>query len=171
MSYYGRAERPVGASQVAASLTPTALCSCFIIKLSLLIIHTTSYLSGIAYHCLTAHIILCSAIVSDQSYNCVIMDADKIPDFLADQRDQAPSESQALFLDFEDYWERKLWHQLTNSLVEFFRTPASAPQRLPIFKSFILSFADRINQLNFVSLGLLASTQCGGSSPLPFVCR
>ncbi|PCG97165.1 Hypothetical protein PENO1_064690 [Penicillium occitanis (nom. inval.)] len=89
------------------------------------------------------------------------MDADKIPDFLADQRDQAPSEAQALFLDFEDYWERKLWHQLTNSLVEFFRTPASAPQRLPIFKSFILSFADRINQLNFVSLGLLASTQCG----------
>lgn len=93
------------------------------------------------------------------------MDADKIPDFLADQRDQAPSEAQALFLDFEDYWERKLWHQLTNSLVEFFRTPASAPQRLPIFKSFILSFADRINQLNFVSLGLLASTQCGGLSP------
>jgi 26S proteasome regulatory subunit N9 len=92
------------------------------------------------------------------------MDADKIPDFLADQRDQAPSEAQALFLDFEDYWERKLWHQLTNSLVEFFRTPASAPQRLPIFKSFILSFADRINQLNFVSLGLLASAQCGGSS-------
>lgn len=97
------------------------------------------------------------------------MDADKIPDFLADQRDQAPSEAQALFLDFEDYWERKLWHQLTNSLVEFFRTPASAPQRLPIFKSFILSFADRINQLNFVSLGLLASTQCGGSSLSPLV--
>lgn len=95
------------------------------------------------------------------------MDADKIPDFLADQRDQAPSEAQALFLDFEDYWERKLWHQLTNSLVEFFRTPASSPQRLPIFKSFILSFADRINQLNFVTLGLLAATQCGGSSFKP----
>ncbi|OKL61081.1 hypothetical protein UA08_03793 [Talaromyces atroroseus] len=88
------------------------------------------------------------------------MEADKIPDFLADQRDQAPSEAQALFLDFEDYWERKLWHQLTNALVDFFRSPGSAPQRLPIFKSFILSFADRINQLNFVSLGLLASTQC-----------
>lgn len=88
------------------------------------------------------------------------MEADKIPDFLADQRDQAPSEAQALFLDFEDFWERKLWHQLTNALVDYFRSPESAPQRLPIFKSFILSFADRINQLNFVSLGLLASTQC-----------
>ena len=90
------------------------------------------------------------------------MEADKIPDFLADQRDQAPSDAQALFLDFEDFWERKLWHQLTNALVDFFRLPESAPQRLPIFKSFILSFADRINQLNFVSLGLLASTQCSG---------
>lgn len=90
------------------------------------------------------------------------MEADKIPDFLADQRDQAPSEAQALFLNFEDFWERKLWHQLTDALIEFFRLPESAPQRLPIFKSFIVTFADRINQLKFVSLGLMASTQCKG---------
>ncbi|KAH8701696.1 putative proteasome regulatory particle subunit [Talaromyces proteolyticus] len=88
------------------------------------------------------------------------MEADKISDFLADQRDQAPSDAQALFLNFEDFWERKLWHQLTDALVEFFRLSESAPQRLPIFKSFILTFADRINQLKFVSLGLMASTQC-----------
>lgn len=90
------------------------------------------------------------------------MEADKIPDFLAEQRDQAPPEAQGLFLNFEDYWERKLWHQLTDALIDFFRMPESAPQRLPIFKSFILSFADRINQLKFVSLGLMASTQCAG---------
>lgn len=91
------------------------------------------------------------------------MEADKISDFLADQRDQASGEAQALFLNFEDFWERKLWHQLTDALVEFFRLPESAPQRLPIFKSFILTFADRINQLKFVSLGLMASTQCSGT--------
>jgi 26S proteasome regulatory subunit N9 len=91
------------------------------------------------------------------------MEADKISDFLADQRDQASGDAQALFLNFEDFWERKLWHQLTDALVEFFRLPESAPQRLPIFKSFILSFADRINQLKFVSLGLMASTQCSGT--------
>lgn len=88
------------------------------------------------------------------------MEADKISDFLAEQRDQAPAESQAFFLNFEDYWERKLWHQLTNALIEYFSTPESAPQRLPLFKSFILSFADKINQLKFVTLGLMASTQC-----------
>ncbi|PLN77313.1 putative proteasome regulatory particle subunit [Aspergillus taichungensis] len=88
------------------------------------------------------------------------MENQKISDFLADQLQQAPEQCQPYFLTFEDYWERKLWHQLTDALVEFFKLPESAPQRLPIFKSFVLSFSDRINQLKFVSLGLMASTQC-----------
>ncbi|PYI30261.1 proteasome regulatory particle subunit [Aspergillus indologenus CBS 114.80] len=88
------------------------------------------------------------------------MENQRITDFLADQLQQAPEQSQALFLTFEDYWERKLWHQLTDSLIEFFQVPESGPQRLPIFKNFVLSFADRINQLKFVSLGLMASTEC-----------
>ncbi|RAH46108.1 proteasome regulatory particle lid subunit RPN9 [Aspergillus brunneoviolaceus CBS 621.78] len=88
------------------------------------------------------------------------MENQRITDFLADQLQQAPEQSQALFLTFEDYWERKLWHQLTDSLIEFFQLPESGPQRLPIFKNFVLSFADRINQLKFVSLGLMASTEC-----------
>jgi 26S proteasome regulatory subunit N9 len=88
------------------------------------------------------------------------MENQKISDFLADQLQQAPEQSQAFFLSFEDFWERKLWHQLTNALVEFFQLPESAPQRLPIFKTFVLSFADKINQLKFVSLGLMASTEC-----------
>lgn len=92
------------------------------------------------------------------------MENQKISDFLADQLQQAPEQHQASFLSFEDFWERKLWHQLTNALVDFFRLPESAPQRLPIFKTFVLSFADRINQLNFVSLGLMASTECAGKS-------
>jgi 26S proteasome regulatory subunit N9 len=90
------------------------------------------------------------------------MQADKIPDFLAEQREAAPADSHARFLEFEDFWERKLWHQLTNALIEFFSLPESRPQRLAIFKSFVLSFADRINQLKLVTLGLMASTQCGG---------
>ncbi|KAF7713656.1 Proteasome component (PCI) domain-containing protein [Penicillium ucsense] len=88
------------------------------------------------------------------------MDASKIPDFLAEQQAKGTPETQTYFLTFEDYWERKLWHQLTDSMVEFFRMPESAPQRLAIFKAFVLSFADRINQLKFVSLGLMASTEC-----------
>ncbi len=85
-----------------------------------------------------------------------------IPDFLADQRDDAPADLQHLLISFEDFWERKLWHQLTDSLIEYFSHPQSAPQRLPFYKTFILTFADKINQLKLVTLALSAASQCKG---------
>lgn len=90
------------------------------------------------------------------------MDPDAIPNFLAEQRDEAPAEVQHIFLSFEDLWERKLWHQLTETLLKYFSSEASAPQRLPIYKTFILSFADKINQLSLVTLALRAATQIKG---------
>ncbi|KAF8250056.1 hypothetical protein K440DRAFT_597446 [Wilcoxina mikolae CBS 423.85] len=89
------------------------------------------------------------------------IDPKPIPEFLAQQRDEhAPPELQHFFLDFEDFWDRKLWHQLTNSLDDFFKAPESGPQRLELFKNFVLTFADKINQLKLVELGLAASQQC-----------
>lgn len=96
------------------------------------------------------------------------MDPEVISNFLSEQRETAPEDLQQSLLTIEDYWERKLWHQLTDVLVEYFNTPASASQRLPLFRSFILSFAEKINQLKFVSLGLLAATQCSGFYTLSF---
>jgi len=46
------------------------------------------------------------------------MNIDTIPDFLGEQRDNAPDDLQHFFLSFEDLWERKLWHQLTDLLVQ-----------------------------------------------------
>ncbi|KAI2603021.1 uncharacterized protein GGS25DRAFT_509678 [Hypoxylon fragiforme] len=88
------------------------------------------------------------------------MNVDTIADFLADQRDETPDELQYLIIQFENYWERKLWHQLTDALIEFFANPKSEPQRLKFYKVFILKFADKINQLKLVDLGLKAATQC-----------
>ncbi|KAI0382589.1 hypothetical protein F5Y04DRAFT_252952 [Hypomontagnella monticulosa] len=88
------------------------------------------------------------------------MNVDTIADFLADQRDETPDELQHLIIQFENFWERKLWHQLTDSLIEFFANPESEPQRLKFYKVFILKFADKINQLKLVDLGLKAATQC-----------
>ncbi|AEO60231.1 hypothetical protein MYCTH_2309273 [Thermothelomyces thermophilus ATCC 42464] len=88
------------------------------------------------------------------------MNVDTISDFLAEQRDIAPEELQPLVLEFETLWERKLWHQLTNQLIEFFNHPGSAPQRLQFYKVFVLKFADKINQLKLVDLALKAATQC-----------
>lgn len=92
------------------------------------------------------------------------MDIDTIPNLLVEQREVAPEELQHYFLDFEDFWERKLWHELTNSLVEFFQQDKSAAQRLPLYNTFIKSFAEKINQLKLVTLGLSTASQCKGQS-------
>jgi 26S proteasome regulatory subunit N9 len=88
------------------------------------------------------------------------MNMDTVSDFLAEQRDQAPEELQPAILEFEDLWERKLWHQLTNALLDFFNDPRSAPQRLPFYRNFVLKFADKINQLKLVDLALKAAKEC-----------
>jgi 26S proteasome regulatory subunit N9 len=88
------------------------------------------------------------------------MEPEVIANFLADQRDNASADLQHYFITFEDYWERKLWHELTNTLVAFFNDPESASQRLPVYNTFIKTFADKINQLKLVELGLRAATQC-----------
>ena len=90
------------------------------------------------------------------------MDKDNIPAHLEEQRDAAPDDLQHYFIQFEDFWERKLWHDLTDSLVEYFSLPASAPQRITLFNTFIKSFADKINKLKLVTLGLSAAEQYEG---------
>ncbi|KAJ9637983.1 26S proteasome regulatory subunit [Knufia peltigerae] len=86
-------------------------------------------------------------------------DPEAISNFLAEQRDEAPVELQHTFLTFEDLWDRKLWHQLTDTLLEYFSNPETASQRLSIYNTFIISFADKINQLKLVKLALGASAQ------------
>ncbi|KAF1352323.1 hypothetical protein BDV97DRAFT_144189 [Delphinella strobiligena] len=88
------------------------------------------------------------------------MDIDTVPTFLSEQREKAPDDSQHYFLTFEDYWERKLWHELTDVLIEYFQQDQSASQRLPLFNTFIKSFADKINQLKLVTLALSTASQC-----------
>ncbi|EGP83626.1 unnamed protein product [Zymoseptoria tritici ST99CH_1A5] len=88
------------------------------------------------------------------------MENEKISDFLQEQRDEAPEDLQHFFLSFEDFWERKLWHELTDILVTFYAEPQSKKQRLPIYNNFIKSFADKINQLKLVRIGLSTAHQC-----------
>lgn len=92
------------------------------------------------------------------------MDNEKISTFLSTQRDAAPDSLQHYFLTFEDYWERKLWHELTDILVTYYNEPQSADQRIPIYNNFIKTFADRINQLKLVEIGLSAASRIDGNT-------
>lgn len=91
------------------------------------------------------------------------MDVDTIPNLLADQRDAAPEDVQHYFLQFEDLWERKLWHELTNDLALYFQDDRSQKQRLPLYNQFIKTFAEKINQLQLVTLGLSTASQYKGN--------
>ncbi len=82
------------------------------------------------------------------------MDNEKISSFLSDQRDSAPDDLQHYYLTFEDYWERKLWHELTDILVNFYNESQSAGQRIPLYENFVKTFAEKINQLKLVTIGL-----------------
>jgi 26S proteasome regulatory subunit N9 len=90
------------------------------------------------------------------------VDSEAIPNHLAEQREAAPDDLQQYFIQFEDYWERKLWHELTNHLIEYFSLPESAPQRISLYNGFIKSFASKINKLQLVTLGLSAAEQFKG---------
>jgi 26S proteasome regulatory subunit N9 len=86
-----------------------------------------------------------------------------IEQLLAKQRDEhTPPELQPYFLQFQEFWERRLWHQLTECLVQYFDEAPEGPQRLFLFKNFVLTFADKINQLQLVSLALSAASQIQG---------
>ncbi|KAK5135052.1 hypothetical protein LTR08_005712 [Meristemomyces frigidus] len=85
---------------------------------------------------------------------------DAVGNFLQAERDAAPDELQHYFLSFEDYWERKLWHELTDLLVLYYNEPLGASRRLSIYNEFVKGFADKINQLKLVQLGLSTASQC-----------
>ena len=91
-------------------------------------------------------------------------DPDKVQEYLSQQQETIPEELQASFLAIEDFWERKLWHQLTDTLLQFFSNPASIDQRPSLFNKFVLSFSKKINQLNLVTLGLHTASVLKGEN-------
>jgi 26S proteasome regulatory subunit N9 len=91
--------------------------------------------------------------------NAMDIDHD-VPTILSSLRMESDQELAPLFYTMEDLWERKLWHQLTDSLKELYSDERSKPVRLRVFTQFIGNFESKINQLSLVSFGLAASQQC-----------
>jgi len=91
------------------------------------------------------------------------MDNEKISTLLDSIRNDSPDDLQHYFLSFEDYWERKLWHELTDILVHYYQEEGSKPKRLELYEGFVKTFADKINQLKLVLIGLAAASQCKGT--------
>ncbi|CCE65185.1 hypothetical protein TPHA_0K00510 [Tetrapisispora phaffii CBS 4417] len=75
---------------------------------------------------------------------------------LSTLRLEADPELSTLFYQFEELYEKKLWHQLTQSLIQFFHDPKSVSLRLRVYDTFINKFIDKINQLSVVDFLLLS---------------
>lgn len=99
------------------------------------------------------------------------LDPEAFHDVLDKHRDSVPADLQHYYLTLDELRERKLWHELTDTLEEYYRLPASGPHRLPLYNEFIATFSGKINQLKLVALALEAATQCKGifhtSGPFP----
>ncbi|KAI7868022.1 hypothetical protein BDF14DRAFT_1725421 [Spinellus fusiger] len=81
-----------------------------------------------------------------------------IPKFLSQERTKTPDHLQHYFTTFEDLYERKLWHQLTVKVLEFFKEPASGPFQIPMYQQFVSEWSSKINTLSLVSIALKAAT-------------
>ena len=89
-------------------------------------------------------------------------DPEKVHELLTNQREKSSEELEHYYLQFEDLWERKLWHELTVALLEFYELPESTPHRIVLFETFVSTFAEKVNQLRLVTIGLSAASQSKG---------
>ncbi|KAI0078421.1 hypothetical protein K474DRAFT_1594086 [Panus rudis PR-1116 ss-1] len=77
-----------------------------------------------------------------------------------------PAELHPFFHSFLDLHKRKLWHQLTLKLIEFFDHPLSKPYRVDVFTKFVRDFESRLNQLRLVEMGVKVSKEIDNPSHL-----
>ncbi|ODQ81231.1 hypothetical protein BABINDRAFT_160612 [Babjeviella inositovora NRRL Y-12698] len=89
------------------------------------------------------------------------MDVDS-ENILATLRMAADAELAGLFYTLEDLYERKLWHQLSNTLAELYADPKSRGIRLRVYNRFVSNFAAKINQLQLVRFLLASLDECNG---------
>ncbi|KAL7315832.1 26S proteasome regulatory subunit [Mucor circinelloides] len=82
-----------------------------------------------------------------------------VPKFLYEERQKTPSQLQHYYTTFEDLYERKLWHQLTTQILDFFKEPESAPYQISLFQNFVAEWEDKANKLSLVSIAIQAAKQ------------
>lgn len=80
-----------------------------------------------------------------------------LDEFIGTALSVTPQTLHSYFEEFKKFHSRKLWHQLTLSLMRFFDDPLSLPYRVDVFERFVSDFENRINQLRLVEMGVKVS--------------
>ncbi|KAF8963313.1 hypothetical protein BDZ97DRAFT_1043520 [Flammula alnicola] len=77
-----------------------------------------------------------------------------LDDFIATALSATPAELHPFFESFRTLYTRKLWHQLTQKLFQFFDQPQAVPYRVDVFERFVRDFETKINQLRLAEMGV-----------------
>ncbi|KAK4051391.1 hypothetical protein OIV83_002875 [Microbotryomycetes sp. JL201] len=107
---------------------------------------------------------------------CVLratMDVDSDPQtYLAQalSSNSLPAELKPYYEAFQRFYSHKLWFQLTSTIEAFLQSPASGPYQIELFESFIKDFANKLNQLKLVHIGITVARQFNdGTKALEFL--
>ncbi|KAG8215483.1 hypothetical protein J3R82DRAFT_9114 [Butyriboletus roseoflavus] len=82
-----------------------------------------------------------------------------LDEFIAKALTSTPPDLHPFFEAFNSLYTRKLWHQLTLKLFEFFDHPLSKPCRVVVFQQFVRDFEPKLNQQKLVELGSRVSKE------------
>ncbi|KAJ3061996.1 26S proteasome regulatory subunit [Podochytrium sp. JEL0797] len=77
--------------------------------------------------------------------------------YLAKTRSAVAPELKEFYVQFEDLYDKKLYHQLTLALTKFSMLPQAAPLLVPLYTEFVSEFQARLNQLSLVQYATRAS--------------
>ncbi|KAH7911865.1 hypothetical protein BJ138DRAFT_1149655 [Hygrophoropsis aurantiaca] len=83
----------------------------------------------------------------------------ELDEFIATALSSTPADLHPFFESFSKLYTRKLWHQLTLKLIEFFDHPLSKPFVVDVFERFVRDFEAKLNQLKLVEMGSKVSKE------------
>ncbi|KAI5993264.1 hypothetical protein EDD15DRAFT_2267270 [Pisolithus albus] len=82
-----------------------------------------------------------------------------LDEFITKALTSTPPELHPFFEAFGTLYTRKLWHQLTLKLYEFFDDPRSQPFRVDVFHYFVRDFESKLNQQRLVEMATKVSKE------------
>lgn len=99
-----------------------------------------------------------------------MMDADTVLLSIRESIEERDPELAATLYTLEDYYERKLWYQLTDVLKNsVFKNSAAVDIRLKLFENFVMSFSNKINQLQLVEFLVLSLVESSATEALEYL--
>ncbi|KAI9456131.1 hypothetical protein BJY52DRAFT_1277392 [Lactarius psammicola] len=80
-----------------------------------------------------------------------------VDEYLTTAVSATPSDLHPFFESFQSLYSRKLWHQLTQKVDEFFDHPLAKQYRVDVYTRFVRDFEERLNPLRLAEMGIKIS--------------